>query len=237
MTKNWWFKFDFRVWRTDSDLRRCSLETKGFWLEILCVMHETQESEITASYEELSRLVGCDTHVAARCVTELKRTNTANVTLGNGNVTLMSRRMARELNDREQIRLRVQRHRSNADVTEMKHDRVRSKSNKKEIREESASRRLAPVTHKISNDDWLKTLKKESIYAHVNFDHEWRKAELWIADHPGRKLTKTFFKNWINKIEAPITVTPSKPEMSEDEIKMREGVRKSQEMFYSIYEH
>lgn len=117
MTKNWWFKFDFKVWRTDSDLRRCSFETRGFWLECLCVMHESDAFKLSGSYEELGWLIGCSPDVVARCCVELKRTNTADVTLGNGNVTLLSRRMKRDLNVKKQTRLRVQKHRSNADVT------------------------------------------------------------------------------------------------------------------------
>ncbi len=101
-------------------------------------MHESGEYEIKASFEELARLVGCETQNVTRCVTELKRTNTADVTLGNDFVTLLSRRLERELKTRKQTQLRVQRLRGNADVTQVKRDRVisKSKSNKKELREE-----------------------------------------------------------------------------------------------------
>lgn len=126
MAKNWWFKFDFRLWRTDSDLRRCSLETKGFWLEVLCIMHETGDYKVEGTLEDLARLVGCHTSDITRCAIELQRTKTADVTLGNGTVTLVSRRLKRELKEREQTRLRVQRHRGNAPVT--------VQSNKKEIK-------------------------------------------------------------------------------------------------------
>ncbi len=78
----------------------------------------------------------------------------------------------------------------------------------------------------MSQDDWIETLKKEAIYAHVDFDCELRKAELWIQGHPGRKLTKKFFTNWINKIEAPLTIQ-TKPTLSEEEIAGREAVRLS----------
>jgi hypothetical protein len=149
MTKNWWFKFDFRVWRTDSKLRRCSLETRAFWLEVLCIMHETDTFCLTGSYKEIARLVGCETEEVARCCIELQRTETADVTLGNGDVTLVSRRLKRDLSDREQTRLRVQRHRGNADVT------AQSKSNKKEVKnkeEEKSKKTASPSTHKQFND-------------------------------------------------------------------------------------
>jgi hypothetical protein len=145
MAKNWWFKFDFRVWRTDSALRRCSVETRGFWLEVLCIMHETDEPVLTGSFEELARLIGCESSDVVRCVNELKRTGTADVTLGNGFVTLMSRRLKRELSDREQTRLRVQRHRGNAVVTEVKRDRVISKSKSKKKEEEEEGDETPPL--------------------------------------------------------------------------------------------
>ena len=102
-------------------------------------MHETDEPVLTGSFEELARLIGCESSEVARCVNELKRTGTADVTLGNGFVTLMSRRLKRELSDREQTRLRVQRHRGNAVVTEVKRDRVISKSKSKKKEEESGA--------------------------------------------------------------------------------------------------
>jgi hypothetical protein len=139
---DWWFKFDFRVWRTDSALRRCSLETRAFWLEVICVMHETGDHKVTGSYEELGWLIGCSEAIVAKCCVELARANAADVTLGNGCVTLMSRRLKRELSTKERNRLRVAKSRCNADVMPVLHDRVRVISNKKEIREEKDTERV-----------------------------------------------------------------------------------------------
>lgn len=137
--KNWWFKFDFKVWRTDSELRECSLETKGFWVEVLCVMHEKDTYQLTGSYERLSRLLGCSTNEVARCVVELQSTKTADVTIGHGDVTIKSRRLERELKAKEGSKLRKQKERGHGDVTPKSHDRVKSKElevrNKKEEEE------------------------------------------------------------------------------------------------------
>lgn len=146
MSKNWWFKFDYRVWRTDSRLRRCSLETRGFWLELLCAMYEADECEVTGSYEEIGWLVGCDAKIVARCAVELQRTKTADVTLGNGTVTFLSRRLKSELSDREKTRLRVQRHRGNADVTAQSKSKSKSKNKKEE--EEGVSIETRPSRNK-----------------------------------------------------------------------------------------
>ena len=137
MPKNWWFKFDFRTWRTDSSLRRCSLETRGFWMEILCSMYESGTFEVTGTWEELGWLAGCPPAVADRCVRELQRTNTADVTLGSDTVTLKSRRLEREAISREQTRLRVEKFRRNGPVTDPYETPLTSViSNKKEVREE-----------------------------------------------------------------------------------------------------
>lgn len=154
MAKNWWFKFDFKQWRTDSDLRRCSFETRAFWLEVLCVMHEADDWKLEGSYEELGWLIGCGTEVVARCCVELHRTKTADVTLGNGSVTLVSRRLKREANDREQTRLRVRRLRCNADVTDAKQAPLNKKEViSKEIRKEAAAT-AAPENDPVERRIW-----------------------------------------------------------------------------------
>lgn len=147
MVKKWWFQFDFRVWRTDSDLRRCSLETRAFWLEVLCIMHETDDYELHGSFSEIARLIGCETAEAARCVTELSRTNTADVTISHDDVTVISRRLQRELKAKKDGRLRKRRQRERDNVTPLSHDIVisKSKSNKKE--EEEREGTAIAVTH------------------------------------------------------------------------------------------
>lgn len=127
MAKNWWFKFDFKVWRNDSELRECSLETKGFWIECLCVMYEKGVYEISGSPEKLARLLSCLPEEVSRCAMELKHSHAADVTIGHGDFTLKSRRLERELNTKEQNRLRKQKQR----VTDLSRDRVIS--NKKEV--------------------------------------------------------------------------------------------------------
>lgn len=134
MAKDWWFKFDFKLWRTDSKLRRCSLETRGFWLECICAMRESDSFELHGSYEELGWLIGCSPEVVARCALELHRTDAAHVTLGNGEVTLVSRYIKKEDKTKRLTRLRVAKHRGNADVTPVQRDRVIS--NKKEVNKE-----------------------------------------------------------------------------------------------------
>lgn len=152
---DWWFKFEWKDWRGDPALNRCSLETQGFWIKCLCAMYESQSATLHGNHTELSRLIGCFPEEFMRCALELKRTETADVTIGNGDVTLLSRRLQRELSSKEHTKLRVRNHRSNADVTPdvtpVKRDRVRVKSKEIEEREEEKEKEAvaeaAPPTH------------------------------------------------------------------------------------------
>lgn len=123
--KNWWMKFEYRVWQSDPQLSQCSLAARGFWLEILCSMVAQGVYQVTGSFEQIGRMARCDSSEVAKYAMELKNTKAADVTLGNGSVTLLSRRLKRELSTKENNKLRVQKHRGNADVT------VHSKSNSK----------------------------------------------------------------------------------------------------------
>ena len=162
MAKNWWFKFEFNKWRTDSMLRRCSLETRGFWLECICVMREMGTDRLSGRLEDIARMVGCFPAEAERCIAELHRTGTADsvtcnahVTQSNGEVTLVSRYISREVKTKAQTKLRVRRHRSNASVTPTV--TTQSKSNKKEEEEEtpkvvsSSEEFLGNENHKLGN--------------------------------------------------------------------------------------
>lgn len=128
----WWFKFEFGKWRNDTALRRCSLTTRGFWIDCICAMREAGVSELSGSPEEIARLLGCFPEEVTRCAEELKRTNTADVTLGNDCVTLKSRYIARERKVKELTKLRVRKHRQtdecNAAVTIQSKSKSKSKT-------------------------------------------------------------------------------------------------------------
>lgn len=145
MAKNWWFKFEYRLWQSDADLSGCSLAARGLWLEILCYLYAQDEYTITTSYERLGRMARCDSSEVAKLMIELKDNKVCNVTLGHGDVTVVSRRLQKILKARKQATCRKQKQR----VTAESQDRVKSKSNKKEIREEKiAAKPAIPVEKK-----------------------------------------------------------------------------------------
>lgn len=227
-------------------------------------MHETDEYIVGGTYEELGWLIGCSPEVVARCVVELNRTKTADVTLGNGNVTLMSRRLKREVNDREQTRLRVQRSRCNADVTEMKRDRVISK--KKEVKnkeEKEAVAEAAPVSQLF--DFWKATMslngktlltpkRKRLISDRLREGYTIERIQNAIrgcaasAFHSGQNDTHTTYNDielicrsgekvefFEQKWLGQPQAKPLTPEQENDR-EAREAVQKGKDLFYSMYE-
>lgn len=105
-------------WKKDPNLSACSLSTRGFWIDALCAMHESDRSgTITGTAEQLARTLRClpsEVHPAAD---ELQATGAASVTIRNGVITLTCRRMNREFNERNSNRLRQERHRNNGKIT------------------------------------------------------------------------------------------------------------------------
>lgn len=61
----------------DPNLRRCSHASKGVWIEILCLMHESSErgylatSGVAWSDEEIAQAVGGDKSIVIACIIEL----------------------------------------------------------------------------------------------------------------------------------------------------------------------
>lgn len=114
---------------------------------------------------------------------------------------------------RAQNRERVRRHRKKQNVMECNDDVMDTNESvtpsEAEAEADTKKKEARVNSKKQTQSDWLAVLKNESIYAHINFDQEIGKATVWIKNHPGRQLTKGFFINWINKIEAPLSVTTS----------------------------
>jgi hypothetical protein len=78
--------------------------------------------------------------------------------------------------------------------------------------EESINNRSPKTTNKkkITDSEFFESLKSDPLYAHVNFESEFEKMRRWLAlpNHAGRKLTRRFVLNWINKIDAPLNLPP-----------------------------
>ncbi len=96
------------------DTRSLSLAAKGAWIDLLCAMWRSPtRGSITLPIEGYGRLIGATEHQSSLVIQELTDMHVCDhVTIGNGYVTLTSRRMIREEKDRELTRNRVRRHRA-----------------------------------------------------------------------------------------------------------------------------
>jgi hypothetical protein len=71
-------KFYVRDWQADSELRMCSLEARGLWIELICIMHTAKRRGYLETPQGLplddvqtSRLIGVDKGDLYRCKEEL----------------------------------------------------------------------------------------------------------------------------------------------------------------------
>lgn len=70
----------------------------------------------------------------------------------------------------------------------------------------------------VASDDaeFLGSLKQNRAYKHVNIEFEIEKMKVWLSARPGRKLTRRFIINWLNKIEMPFNLNQSVNSKSPD---------------------
>lgn len=117
MSKLPWMQFDVADWMQDT--RALSCMAKGAWIDILCSMWRSKErGKISLPMIGYARLIGTDEVTAQSIIQELIELGICDTSKEcNGNVTLTSRRMARDEREREQTNMRVKRYR-NAHVTE-----------------------------------------------------------------------------------------------------------------------
>lgn len=115
-----WFVTD---WLGDPKVARCEPATRGIYFDWLCNMHSLDRcGVITGTREELARLGRCCLRSCDAAITDLERTNAADVTLRNGIVTVINRRMRREFLARKQGTNRVKAFRDRQSVTPRKPD-------------------------------------------------------------------------------------------------------------------
>lgn len=124
MGKNPAFQFYPSDWARD--LEEHPLEIEGAWIRICCKLWWAEKrGEQTKTLTQWARILRCDEDTADKIIRYIENERIGDVFRnGNGNVTLMSRRMARDEKIRELTRLRVYKHRNkkacNAGVTQKK---------------------------------------------------------------------------------------------------------------------
>ena len=56
----------------------------------------------------------------------------------------------------------------------------------------------------VSDEAYIKSIKNNPAYKHIDVEHELAKMDGWLSTHPGRKKTRAFIVSWLNRIEKPI---------------------------------
>lgn len=225
-----WMRFFVGDWLNDPRLSLCSPSTRGVWIDLIAAMHiDGREGEITATEVQLARLCRCSPDQVLAAIDELESTGAAQVTrAGNGLVTVLCRRMAREAKARSQALERVKRHREktcNAVVRATRaHARARSESESESESEkdrepkaenqcvETAKRRSTPAPAK-SPIAWSAAAGWQGItdteharlaaaYPACDIGIELRRTDAWLRANPERSHRANwlrFLTNWISR--------------------------------------
>lgn len=114
-------------------------------------------------------------------------------------------------------------------------------------KEKEAEVEEAPAVKNLTEKEFLKMLRDDPKYSHVNFDTEFVKMDDWLAKHPKGKKTREFVVDWFNRIEKPLGKSPmpnthnrnpilDQPPMSDEEraaalIAAKEGVKKLEKKY------
>lgn len=101
MNKNPWMKFYPTDWKADSALKMCGAAARGVWMEMVCIMHESEpRGQLTVQGrpvrpEQLSSLSGIPLDHVVLCLAELLENGVYSV---KKNGVIYSRRMEKEEN-------------------------------------------------------------------------------------------------------------------------------------------
>jgi hypothetical protein len=87
----------------------------------------------------------------------------------------------------------------------------RDREREREGEGESADAPPTPKAQRLTDEEWLLGLKKNPAYQHIDLPVELGKMDAWLLTHPGRKKSRQFVVNWLNKIEKPMKVVPLRP--------------------------
>lgn len=154
MGKNPAFQFYPADWTRKT--RRLPLHVKGAWTDILCAMWWAPErGEVTMNIESWSREIGTTIEETESVIDTLSSHNICTVErLSNGDITLLSRRMRRDENDRKSGRKRSATHR------EKLREPTPSRANNEKV--------TAPSSSSASSS--ASSSEKEAYYNPINFD-------------------------------------------------------------------
>jgi len=80
---------------------------------------------------------------------------------------------------------------------------------------------------KSDDEDFISSLKTNPAYKGIDIDCELGKMDAWLSTHPGRKKTRRFIVNWLNKIDKPIGIKPKDKEKPNPKCNVCKGTGKA----------
>lgn len=145
----------------DPKLSMCLPSTRGIWMDLLCAMHENDQSgEVSGTTAQLARICRCVESEMADAIRDLSVTNSANVTNCNGVVTIRCRRMWRDAEARKNGRLRTKKCRENSDKDESNKKVTLPSSSSSSEKDTNVSKKSAATAASVGVvfDEWKRVL-------------------------------------------------------------------------------
>lgn len=207
-----WFAFYPADWFRDT---KClSLQAKGAWIDLLGILWDSKtRGKKTLDLDGWALELGKPVSEVETVFRELQKREIADyVTESNGDITIMSRRQLREEKERESTRCRVRKYRSgncngasNGSVTQEKAEGI-YQNQKAEGRKKKEEKKSVARSRRLTDEEFLLSLKNNQAYSHIDFEVELGKMDAWLLTHSGREKTRKFIVNWLNKIEKPMAI-------------------------------
>jgi len=224
MTKRPAFQFYPGDWLRDTGLRSCSAAARGLWMDILCFMHEgSPYGYLKVNHKvilapNLARMCGLTLQETEGCLAELAE---AGVFETDEEGVIFSRRMIRDeelrnkraacghlggnptLKDNQKVGVCLS--------TEVKQKPTPSSSSSSSSSIITSSKEEVGAdrkkTYLLDEEFWAEMRRH---YPDIDVDAESRKMDAWLLARPGRKKTRQFVINWLNKVEPALA--PAKVE-------------------------
>jgi hypothetical protein len=198
MGKNPAFQFYVKDWLSDPQLKMASHSTKGIWADMLCFMWDApMRGELAGTYIQIQRMIGATTADLNLFLSEAKALQFCDISVtDNENVTVRNRRMWREEKDRKNNRERQAKFRG-------------KQENNKEVTPPSPSPSPIPLkekkrkTPKLTDEEWLESLKSNPAYANLDILRIKGKCEAWCSNKK-KVFTRARFLNWLNREDLPM---------------------------------
>ena len=223
MTKRPAFQFYPGDWLRDTGLRSCSAAARGLWMDILCFMHEgSPYGYLKVNHKvilppNLARMCGLTLEETEGCLAELAEAGVFEI---DAEGVIFSRRMIRDeelrnkraacghlggnptLKDNQKVGVCLS--------TEVKQKPTPSSSSSSSSSNTSSNEEVGADRKKtyLLDDEFWAEMRRH--YPNIDVEAEHRKMDAWLLARPGRKKTRQFVINWLNKVEPALA--PAKVE-------------------------